>query len=103
MSAGNWSQFPLGVQLPTSATPPMIDIPVSSCMVAHMTPSWIPERTKYPMSLFTYAPLINGQQTFAAVAEAIRKSKKVLILLHGAFNPLCILNVVRMPEKVNIR
>ncbi|WP_272520655.1 MULTISPECIES: phospholipase D-like domain-containing protein [unclassified Providencia] len=87
MSGGNWSQFPLGVQLPTSATPPMIDIPVSSCMVAHMTPSWIPERTKYPMSLFTYAPLINGQQTFAAVAEAIRKSKKSIDIITWGFQP----------------
>lgn len=75
--AGNpWDQFPIGVKLPQSATPPMIEIPVSQCMQTIATPSWIPERTKYPMSLFAYSPLVNGEETFAAVAEAIRKAKK---------------------------
>ncbi|WP_369308600.1 hypothetical protein [Providencia rettgeri] len=87
MSIGNWARFPFGIEPPVSATPPMIDIPVSSCMGAYATPSWIPEKTKYPMSLFVYAPLVNGQQTFAAVAEAIRKAKKSIEIITWGFQP----------------
>lgn len=87
MTGGHWNQFPLGVQLPTPATPPIIQVPVSSHMVVHATPSWIPEKTKYPMSLFAYAPLINGQRTFAAVAEAIRKAKKSIDIITWGFQP----------------
>ncbi len=87
MAVGNWSNFPLGVQMPTSATPPIIDIPVSSCMVTHATPSWIPEKTKYPMSLFAYAPLVNGEQTFKAVAEAIQKAQKSIDIITWGFQP----------------
>ncbi|WP_109395220.1 phospholipase D-like domain-containing protein [Proteus terrae] len=86
--AGNpWDQFPIGVKLPQSATPPMIEIPVSQCMQTIATPSWIPERTKYPMSLFAYSPLVNGEETFAAVAEAIRKAKKSIDIITWGFQP----------------
>lgn len=87
MAGGNWSQFPFGVQIPNLATPPIINIPVSGCMVTHATPGWIPEKTKYPMSLFVYAPLVNGQQTFAAVAEAIRNAKKSIEIITWGFQP----------------
>ncbi|WP_413496418.1 phosphatidylserine/phosphatidylglycerophosphate/cardiolipin synthase family protein, partial [Morganella psychrotolerans] len=77
----------LGVQLPVPATPPIIQVPVSECMGAHITPSWLPELTKYPMSLFAYSPLINGEQTFAAVAEAIRKARKSIDIITWGFQP----------------
>ncbi|MFW0930141.1 phospholipase D-like domain-containing protein [Providencia sp. VP23HZSY-1] len=87
MSGNQSGGFPASVQLPIPATEQKIRLPVSTCMVLQMTPSWIPERTKYPMSLFVYAPLINGKQTFAAVAEAIRKAKKSIEIITWGFQP----------------
>jgi phosphatidylserine/phosphatidylglycerophosphate/cardiolipin synthase-like enzyme len=87
MSGNQSGGFPASVQLPIPATEQKIRLPVSTCMVLQMTPSWIPEGTKYPMSLFVYAPLVNGKQTFAAVAEAIRHAKHSVEIITWGFQP----------------
>lgn len=46
---------------------------------------------KYSPVASGFAPLINGERTFATIAKAIEQAQKVLISLHGAFKPLCTL------------
>ncbi|MGV3347142.1 phospholipase, partial [Enterobacteriaceae bacterium LUAb1] len=41
-----------------------------------ITPPWFVQNTEYPPALATYKPLVNGEETFAAVHHAIARATK---------------------------
>ena len=79
------SVFPLSVQLNKLATTPQIRIRSNRVMAVTATPSWLPEQTYYPMSLFAYKPLVNGEETFAALEEALQKAQKSIDIITWGF------------------
>ena len=56
------------------------DIVVPICLkhtqTATCTPPWYVQHTEYPPAIATYEPLINGEEAFRAVHEAIAQATK---------------------------
>ena len=50
-----------------------------------MTPQWFPENTEYPPCQAAYAPLINGEKTFAVLARAIQQAQKSIDIITWGF------------------
>lgn len=51
------------------------------------TPPWYVRNTEYPPALATYEPLINGEDTFRAVHEAIFNATKTVDIICWGFQP----------------
>ena len=51
------------------------------------TLQWLPENTEYPPCAAAYAPLINGDKAFGAVAKAIKQAKKSIDIITWGFQP----------------
>jgi phosphatidylserine/phosphatidylglycerophosphate/cardiolipin synthase-like enzyme len=51
------------------------------------TPPWYVKDTEYPPALATYQPLINGEDTFRAVHEAIDQAKRSVDIICWGFQP----------------
>ena len=51
------------------------------------TPPWYVRDTEYPPAMATYEPLINGEDTFRAVHEAISNATKTIDIICWGFQP----------------
>ncbi|MEA9389778.1 phospholipase D-like domain-containing protein [Acerihabitans sp. TG2] len=56
---------------------------VDTCVI--ITPQWFPEDTEYPPCVAAYAPLINGESAFGAVARAIKQAKLSIDIITWGF------------------
>lgn len=63
--------------------------PVAASVTGQCTiiPPWFVENTEYPPTLATYAPLVNGEEAFRAVHEAIANAKKTVDIICWGFQP----------------
>ncbi|MGO4310068.1 phospholipase D-like domain-containing protein [Pseudomonas sp. KB_15] len=51
------------------------------------TPPWYVRNTEYPPAMATYQPLINGEEAFRAVHQAISKAKATVDIICWGFQP----------------
>jgi phosphatidylserine/phosphatidylglycerophosphate/cardiolipin synthase-like enzyme len=51
------------------------------------TPPWYVQHTEYPPAMATYDPLINGEETFRAVHEAISNARETVDIICWGFQP----------------
>lgn len=78
---------------------PVATVDTSQCAI--ITP-WFVENTEYPPVQATYMPLVNGEEAFRAVHEAIANAKKRSTSSAGDSSPPCILFVmVKRPVLAN--
>ncbi|WLH68460.1 phosphatidylserine/phosphatidylglycerophosphate/cardiolipin synthase family protein [Pseudomonas sp. FP2309] len=67
------------------------DIVVPICLkhtqTATCTPPWYVQHTEYPPAIATYEPLINGEEAFRAVHEAIAQATKSVDIICWGFQP----------------
>jgi phosphatidylserine/phosphatidylglycerophosphate/cardiolipin synthase-like enzyme len=54
---------------------------------ATCTPPWYVQNTEYPPAKATYQPLINGEETFRAVHEAISRAVRTVDIICWGFQP----------------
>lgn len=59
-------------------------VPGKTTLVKH-TLQWLPENTEYPPCAAAYAPLINGEQAFGAIARAIKQAQKSIDIITWGF------------------
>ena len=67
---------------------PVATVDTSECAI--ITP-WFVENTEYPPVPATYMPLVNGEEAFRSVHEAIANAKKQSTSSAGDFSLPCIL------------
>ncbi|CAM3638249.1 phospholipase D-like domain-containing protein [Rahnella victoriana] len=92
---------------------PLSVVDTNQCTVI---PPWFVEGTEYPPALATYKPLVNGEEAFRAVHEAIANAKKTVDIICWGFQPSmyfirdgqapCIgelLNEIALKNKVQVR
>ncbi len=63
---------------------PLSVVDTNQCTVI---PPWFVEGTEYPPALATYKPLVNGEEAFRAVHEAIANAKKTVDIICWGFQP----------------
>lgn len=63
---------------------PIAPVETGQCII---TPPWFVQDTEYPPALTTYRPLINGEETFAAVHHAIANAQKSVDIICWGFQP----------------
>ncbi|MBG0648851.1 phospholipase D-like domain-containing protein [Enterobacter hormaechei] len=63
---------------------PVATVDTSQCAI--ITP-WFVENTEYPPVQATYMPLVNGEEAFRAVHEAIANAKKTVDIICWGFQP----------------
>lgn len=63
---------------------PVATVDTNQCTVI---PPWFVEGTEYPPALATYKPLVNGEEAFRAVHEAIANAKKTVDIICWGFQP----------------
>ncbi|MBU9815432.1 phospholipase [Rahnella sp. C60] len=63
---------------------PVSVVDTSQCTII---PPWFVEGTEYPPALATYKPLVNGEEAFRAVHEAIANAKKTVDIICWGFQP----------------
>ncbi|HEN5123820.1 TPA: phospholipase [Klebsiella quasipneumoniae subsp. quasipneumoniae] len=63
---------------------PVATVDTSQCMI---TAPWFVQDTEYPPALATYKPLVNGEETFAAVYHAIANAQKTVDIICWGFQP----------------
>jgi len=63
---------------------PVATTDTSQCTI---TAPWFVKDTEYPPALATYKPLVNGEEAFAAVHDAIARAKKTVDIICWGFQP----------------
>ncbi|MBD2801078.1 phosphatidylserine/phosphatidylglycerophosphate/cardiolipin synthase family protein [Xenorhabdus sp. M] len=84
---GNMNVF--GPFIPKDKPPEMIEVIPGEYKRFKFTSPWIPDdnNTYYPMSGLGYAPLINGERAFRALANAIRNASESIEIISWGFQP----------------
>ncbi|MGV3344643.1 phosphatidylserine/phosphatidylglycerophosphate/cardiolipin synthase family protein [Enterobacteriaceae bacterium LUAb1] len=65
----------------------VVPIALSETRQCTITPPWFVQNTEYPPALATYKPLVNGEETFAAVHHAIARATKSVDIICWGFQP----------------
>lgn len=63
---------------------PVATVDTNQCTII---PPWFVEGTEFPPTLATYKPLVNGEEAFRAVHEAIANAKKTVDIICWGFQP----------------
>ncbi|RJT45070.1 phospholipase D-like domain-containing protein [Rahnella woolbedingensis] len=63
---------------------PVATVDTNQCTII---PPWFVQNTEYPPTLASYAPLVNGEETFRAVHEAIANAQKTVDIICWGFQP----------------
>ncbi|MFF7706176.1 phosphatidylserine/phosphatidylglycerophosphate/cardiolipin synthase family protein [Pseudomonas sp. NPDC007930] len=65
----------------------VVPVALKDTHTAHCTAPWFVQNTEYHPTLAGYIPLVNGQETFRAVHEAIARAEKTVDIICWGFQP----------------